>query len=164
MRQHQHLSPGPSLCHSYLTTANADSVHDQQTICELPPFIEMSRSDFTWSDNMSGADFSTAGYTEAVHWRRNLFLTPSGRAGKRYTTELARMFSAYAEGTAPEPRALKAAMVMPILLLQKPHASSKAREHANCLHRRLQAWQEGDINSLIIEGCTIQHRLKQNNN
>ena len=61
-------------------------------------------------------------------------------------------------------KALKAAMVMPILLLQKPHASSKAREHANCLHRRLQAWQDGDINSLIIEGRTIQHCLKQNNN
>ena len=27
-----------------------------------------------------------------------------------------------------------------------------------------QARQEGDINSLIIEGRTIQHRLKQNNN
>ena len=48
------------------------------------------------------------------------------------------------------------------LLLQKPHASSKAREHADCLHRRLQAWQKGDINNLVIEGCTIQARLKQN--
>ena len=61
---------------------------------------------------MSGADFSqaiTAGYTEAVHWCRNLLLTPLGRAGKRFTAEHARMFRAYAESTAFEPIALKVA-------------------------------------------------------
>ena len=114
---------------------------------------------------MSGADFTqavTAAYAEVVHWRQNLFLTPSGQAGKKFTAELARMYRAYAECTALEPIALKAAMVMPSLLLQKPHASSKAREHADCLHRRLQAWQKGDVNNLVIEGRTIQARLKQN--
>ncbi len=113
---------------------------------------------------MSGADFNqavTAAYAEIVHWRQNLFLTPSGKAGKRFTCELAKMFRSYAEGTALEPIALKAAMIMPTLLLQKPHESSKTREHVACLHRRLQAWQEGDINNLVIEGRTIQHRLKK---
>ena len=71
------------------------------------------------------------------------------------------MFRAYAEGSALEPIALKAAMVMPALLLQKPHAMSKAREHVTCLQRRLEAWERGDINSLVIEGRVVQHRLKQ---
>ncbi len=41
---------------------------------------------------MSGADFNqavTAAYAEIVHWRQNLFLTLSGKAGKRFTCELA---------------------------------------------------------------------------
>ena len=52
-------------------------------------------------------------------------------------------------------------MVMPVLLLQKPHPSSKSRGHVACLHRRLDSWKTGDINTLMIEGRTIQHRLKQ---
>ena len=114
------------------------------------------------SETMNGADFNqaiTSAYAEVVHWRHNLFLTPSGNAGKRFVAELARLFRAYAEGTALEAIALKAAMVIPTLLLQKPHAASKARDHAICLHRRLQLWLEGDINNLIIEGRTIQHHL-----
>ena len=51
----------------------------------------------------------------------------------RFTSELARLFRAYGEGSGLEPIALKAAMVMPALLLQKPHSSSKAREHVVCL-------------------------------
>ena len=53
-------------------------------------------------------------------------------------------------------------MVMPGLLLQKPHSSSKSCEHVICLQRRLDSWQMVDINNLIIEGRTIQHRFKQN--
>ena len=136
------------------------------SVPELPPFVEMSRqANSTWSDTMSAADFTqavTAAYAEVVHWCQNLFLTPSEKAGKKFTAELARMYRAYAECTALEPIALKAAMVMPSLLLRKPHASSKACEHADCLHRRLQAWQKGDVNNLVIEGRTIQARLKQN--
>ena len=52
-------------------------------------------------------------------------------------------------------------MIMPALLLQKPHASSKAREHATCLQRRLISWKEGDIDILILEGRTIQKHLRQ---
>ena len=96
-------------------------------------------------------------------WCINLFLIPSGKAGKRFTSELTRLFRAYGEGSGLKPIALKAAMVMPALFLHKPHSSSKAREHVVCLQQRLDTWQlGGDINNLIIEGRTIQHRLKQN--
>ena len=60
-----------------------------------------------------------------------------------------------------EPIALTATMVIPSLLLQKPHCSSKTRDHITCLERRLQLWKAGDINSLILEGRTIQCRLPQ---
>ena len=150
-----------SVQHSNQGTHN----HDIEPIpCKLPAFTEMSSSDYTWSDIKSGADFThaiTAAYAEIVHWRRNLFLAPSGKAGKRFIAELSRLFLAYAECTALEPIALKAAMVMPTLLLQKPHATPKARDHVTFLHCHLQSWQDSDINILIVEGHTIQHRLNQ---
>ena len=92
---------------------------------ELPSNTTLSSSALVWSECVDGADFTqmiSAAYVEVVHWRHNLFLTPSGKAVKRFTSELARLFCAYGEGSGLEPIALKAAMVMPALLLQKPHS------------------------------------------
>ena len=131
---------------------------------QLPPFTTMPPPTFAWSETMQGADFIqaiSAAYVEVVHWRHNLFLTPSGKTGKQFTSELAKLFRAYGEVSALESIALKASMVIPALLLQKPHPASKSREHVACLQRRIQLWQKGDINNLIIEGRTIQQRLKK---
>ena len=46
-------------------------------------------------------------------------------------------------------------MVASQILLQKPHCSSKARDHVAALSRRLDAWQEGDLR----EGRAIQSHL-----
>ena len=113
---------------------------------------------------MNGVDFTqavSAAYEEVIHWQRNLFLTPSGHAGKQFASKLARLFHAYGEGSSLEPITLKAAMIMPALILQKPHASSKARDHVICLQRRLISWQEGDIDNLMREGRTIQQHLRK---
>ena len=66
-----------------------------------------------------------AAYSEAVQWRRNIFSVPSGRSGKAFMSELARLFRAYADGSALESIALTAVMLMPLLLLQRPHQNSK---------------------------------------
>ena len=50
-------------------------------------------------------------------------------------------------------------MVCPSLLLLKPSCTSKTRDHIACLERRFRLWKAGDINSLVLEGRTIQHRL-----
>jgi hypothetical protein len=50
-------------------------------------------------------------------------------------------------------------MVMPALLLQKPHPKSKAKEHTASLNRRLKQWIEGDISGLLEEERAIQHHL-----
>ena len=57
--------------------------------------------------------------------------------------------------------ALKAAMVLPALLLQRPHGKSKAKDHSIHLERRLKLWEKGDINALVIEGRTIQHQQEK---
>ena len=69
-------------------------------------------------------------YDEAIHWRRNLFSVPVGRAGTQFVNELARLFQSFADGSALEGVALKAAMLLPILLFQKPHFKSRSREDA----------------------------------
>ena len=68
----------------------------------------------------------------------------------------------YAEAGALEAIALKSAMILPALLLQKPSASSKAKDHIQCLDQRLKLWREGDINILVQEGCAIQSHLSRN--
>ena len=51
-----------------------------------------------------------------------------------------------------------AAVVLPILMLQKPSTKSKAKKHIACLERRLKMWQEGDLSDLLLEGRTIMAR------
>jgi len=58
--------------------------------------------------------------------------------------------------SALESIALKAAMVMPALLLQRPFWKFKPCDHTHCLERRLPLWLGGDIDALVAEGTTIQ--------
>ena len=62
-------------------------------------------------------------YSQIVYWRPNLFKVPSGSCEKEFV----------AEQTEVEPLALTAAMTLPELMLQKPHAKSKVQEHIACL-------------------------------
>ena len=101
-------------------------------------------------------------YDETVHWSRNLFKIPSGKAGTAFVREVSRMFRAFADSSALESVAMKAVMVMPALLLQKPHPRSKARDHVVHLERRLQLWLDGRLDELLKEGRTIQRQLLRN--
>lgn len=94
-------------------------------------------------------------YQEAVHWKKNLFLGPPREGRKTFVSELARLYRAYAEGTALESITLKCTTVMSILLLQKPHNTSKTKEHIACLERRLRDWKTGSIYNRLQEGQTI---------
>ena len=94
-----------------------------------------------------------------MRWRRNIFAVPSGKAGKTFIREMTMLYRAYVEGSALETVALKATIILPILLVQKPNYSSKSREHIACLERRLSVWKMGDIDALLQEGRTIQNRL-----
>lgn len=116
---------------------------------------------FAWGP-LSGAEFAKvvdAAYAESVHWRRNVFNVPSGREGKEFVSELTRLVRGYAEASALEFVAIKAAMVLPLLALQKPWADSKTKDHCVILGRRLRAWKQGDINGLVREGRVIQQHL-----
>ena len=123
----------------------------------------MAQAHFTWGPSeVSSEQFVqtvNAAYSEIVHWRRNVFSVPSGKAGKAFVSELARLFRSYADGSAFESIALTAAMILSQLLLQKPSTKSKAHEHLKCLAWHLEIWKAGDILSLLEEGRAIQSRL-----
>ena len=69
------------------------------------------------------------------------------------------MYLAFGSASALKSVALKATIVLPILLLQKPSKTSKTKDHIKCLERRLQLWLEGDLEELVREGRAIQQRL-----
>ena len=95
--------------------------------------------------------FTNSAYDEVVHWKLNLFEVPFGKVGKSksFVSELAKLFKALASRSAMESIAVKAAIVLSILLLQKPSSTSKAKEHSNCLDRCLRKWLDGDLNELF---------------
>lgn len=65
-------------------------------------------------------------YEEVVYWRKNIFLLPSGAAGKSYIRETTRLINSWNNNSKVlKNTALKAVMIMPHLLLQKPRPSLK---------------------------------------
>ena len=144
-----------------VTTATHRMDIDTARIRTLPSFKTTLSMTSTWGD-LLGEEFMKEiddAYAQVVHWRPNLFTVPSGACGKKFIAELTRFFNAFAMESDLESIALKAAMTLPSLVLQKPHAKSKTREHASCLQRRLSLWEKGDISNLLKEGRALQKSL-----
>jgi hypothetical protein len=110
-------------------------------------------------DSHTFIDRISSAYRDVVHWQRNLFSVPFGSVGKAFVSELARLFTECAEGTALESIAFKAAIVCCVLLLRRPHGRSKAHDHVKCLERRMTLWKDGSVDELMFEGKSIQQCL-----
>ena len=78
---------------------------------------------------------------------------------KAFVAEVARLFQAYADNSSLEGITMKACTIIPILLLQKPSRTSKSKDHASHLQRRLEFWHGGEIETLLSEGRCIQKHL-----
>ena len=154
----------PGSCQDQPSPASLTRGSTKDMKCELQQFTPMAEPIFVWGsvDTDSFIKSLRSAYAEAVHWRRNCFKVPSGNIGNSFVSELARLYNAFATGSALESVAMEAAMTMPILLLQKPHRTSKMKDHIACLERRLESWKDGDIAYLLEEGRTIQQRLPRN--
>ena len=101
----------------------------------------------------------SATYEEAVKWRRNLFLLPSGSIGKAYIDECSRLIYEWVNDSPLKAIAIKALMIMPSLLLQKSSRTSKAKDHSENLKRRFELWMMGDFDSLVRETRFIQSKF-----
>jgi len=98
----------------FMSVAEAEALVEDhsplETVKDLPPFTALSAPNFRWGD-ISGTAFSSKvnkAYEEAVHWKRNLFEIPRGKAGMEFVRELSRLLDAYTDATALESIALKA--------------------------------------------------------
>ena len=99
-------------------------------------------------------------YVEIVHWNPNLFKVPSGGAGKLFTKELSRLFKAFGTGSGMDLIAFKVIFVMPALLLQRVKVKMKNNQVCEIMTRRLELWNKGEFDKLLIEARTIQDRFK----
>ena len=127
----------------------------------LPCATPMSSPTFTWGE-YSATEFSESleeAHHIAVHWRKNCFIPPQNKVGKEFVSELARLYLAFGTSSTLESIALKATIVLPLLLLQKPHRTSKNKDHTKCLERRMEIWKKGDLSKLVDEGKAIQNRI-----
>ena len=131
------------------------------TLGELPLLEIASSTSFRWG-NRDGESFTEAinrANEETVKWKSNLFEVPRGKAGTSFVRELSCLTDAYSDATAMEGIALKTAMVLPALVLQKPSPKSKSKECSLRLEERLTRWAEGDVESLLHKGQTFQIRM-----
>lgn len=132
----------------------------------LPHYEALEKpSSFKWGQSSDGrtlfVETSTINdaYNEITQWRKNAFLIPYGRAGKDFIDQLTIHFNTWNNGADGKHVSLKAAFVLMAVALQKPHKKSKAKEHQECLIKRLALWKDGDVDGLVREGRLIQRRL-----
>ena len=98
-------------------------------------------------------------YNEVTTWRKSTFLVPYGKIGRDFIDQLAKHIDDWNNNSEMQHVALTAAIVLLALALQKPSQGSKAKDHQECLSRRLALWKEGEIDTLVREGRMIQKRL-----
>ena len=133
---------------------------------KLPDHPMVIDQEYKWG-RMSKSEFEESierAHLSIIHGRKNLFLLPSGNAGKTFIKEQTKLAVAFATNSPMSEIALKALMVIPGLLLQKPSKKSKARDHNAALERRLKLWTNGDIDELLREYSAIQQRLTKGAN
>ena len=88
-----------------------------------------------------------------------MFKLPTGTAGKAFITEMTRQINLFTTNSPLKPVALACLMIMP--LLQKPSRDNKAKDHSIAL-KRLDLWNQGNLQQLVNESRTIQNRLPTN--
>ena len=94
---------------------------------------------------------------EIVHFRRNIFNVPSGRAGKTFVEEITFWIKQFKSNS--DLNSVAFIMVLPTLILQKPSAASKSKEHSAAIERRLNLLRQGDLYLLLKEVRFIQGKF-----
>ena len=125
------------------TIDNSSQVLNDVPGC-LPEYMEISRPNIvTWDRNSDGeiitisSSLIDSAYNEITTWRKNTFLVPYGKIGRDFIDQLSKHINDWNNGTAMQHLALKATIVLLAVELQKPHQKSKAKEHQECLEKRL---------------------------
>ena len=78
-------------------------------------------------------------------WKRNFFNLPKNSAAKDVLMEASRILKVFNSRTVWEPIAIHMFVIFFPLMLLKPAAKSKTREHTKYLQKRLALWKEGKL-------------------
>ena len=164
MTPHRCENQLPTGEHTQESSTPGTPTSTSQSTFILPTFTksQQAEAEVTWgilSGRQQISNIISKAYNQIVQWKPNVFMIPSGSQGKLFVKELTRLFNAFNTESALESVAIKAAMIMPALLLQKPQTKSKTKSHIISLKRRLELWEKGDISSLLKEGELIQRQL-----
>ena len=81
------------------------------------------------------------------------------KVGRAFGDKMTEHINDWNNGSKMQPIALKEAIVLNAVGLQKPSQTSKAKDHQECLAKRLVLWKEGENDKLLREGRMIQKRL-----
>ena len=85
-----------------------------------------------------------------------------GNTGRTFIGMLSTLFNAFGnDSPGSADYAMKAAMVMQQLLLQKPVGKHTFAASKECLQRRIASWNQGAVRELLRESTTIQHQLAE---
>ena len=104
----------------------------------------------------------TATYEEIITtWRKNLFLLPRGKVGTEFIKELTRLIKLFTAPSKWNRIALSQLHIFIPLMLQKPSAKSKAKDHVKYLDKRLKLWEAGNLDAILSENREIQKKLKK---
>ena len=90
-----------------------------------------------------------------VTWKKNLFMLPIGKVTKDFIVLVTEWLRSYKTNSSFQGLAIKVVMILPGLLLQKPSATSKGKEHSTALGVRLQLWKEGKYDEILRLGEEI---------
>ena len=92
-----------------------DNVSSELIVSLNEPVVNNHTANFKWND-VDGLMFENLLndiYGKIVYWRKNLFLLPTGAAGKKYIRELARLLQAWVDDSPLKDISMVAIHVMP---------------------------------------------------
>ena len=127
----------------------------------LPPYLKVTtaNSDYNNMDKITFAMTVNVIFEDTIHWKKNLFLVPSGKPGNDFLELYVDWLKKFNTNSSFQHLAMKVVNILPNMLLQKPSATSKAKDHFTALEQRLQMWKDGKIKELWNDNRVIQKKL-----
>ena len=125
--------------------------------CRLIRANKIKWGDYEGEESINEVIKST--YNKIIGWKNNIFMLPRGKVGVDCIKELTRLINLLVHKTKWERLSLALVHIFLPIMLQKPSAKSKPRDHAKYLKSRLEHWSLGNIKQLMDETTEIQKRM-----
>ena len=97
----------------------------------LPPYKKAERinKDYNGINKFDLFSLISNTYEDIVTWKKNLFKLPSGKCGREFIKLMTDWLQKYNSDSTFQCIAMKVVRILPNMLLQKPSATSKSKDH-----------------------------------